>query len=339
MGHEEVSPVMSDAVTSEPSSVPPGRDVAPDPSLTLPPVPWDVGEIVFLFIVVVFLLPWAALEFLRATGFFSWYYPGEPAGVGDKQQLWPRALAFPFQVATILGVLGLAHGGLPAALGLTRQNLGRNVKLGIATALVLTPVVIGLHQTLVWVYTNWLHFAVQEHPLGKLGQLQLTPVEMALWLFVPIVAAPVTEELMFRGVFQPWARKTPWGGAAGFGLAGLLAVGARWDRIDAAVRETREHGWAAAPNVLDAFSPLLFVLALVPVLIIVMRRGRGQAVLGTSVLFAMVHAGVWPSPVALLVLALGLGWLKERTGSLVGPMIVHSLFNGVNCGIILLGPK
>jgi membrane protease YdiL (CAAX protease family) len=333
---------MSDAVTSEPPSVPPRGEFRPDPHLTLPPVPWDVAEIIFLFIVVVFLLPWAAMESLRATGFFSWSYPGEPPGLGDKQQLWPRALAFPFQVATILGVLGLAHGSLPAALGLKRDRLGRNVKLGIATALVLTPVVIGLHQTIVLVYTHWLHFAVQDHPLGKLGQLQLTPVEMALWLFVPIVAAPVTEELMFRGVFQPWAGKTPWGGAAGFGLAALLAVGSRWDRIDASVREARVNGWASAPNVLDAFSPLLFVLALVPVLIYVMRRGRGhagQAVLGTSVLFAMVHAGVWPSPIALLLLALGLGWLKERTGSLVGPMIVHSLFNAVNCGIILLGPK
>jgi membrane protease YdiL (CAAX protease family) len=304
-------------------------------------VPWDVAEIIFLFIVVVFVLPWAAMEFLRATGFFSWYYPGEAAGAGDKQQLWPRALAFPFQVATILGVLALAHGTLPAALGLTRDRLGRNVKLGVATALVLTPTVIGLHQTIVWVYTNWLHFAVQDHPLGKLGQLQLAPVEMALWLFVPIVAAPVTEELMFRGVFQPWAGKTAWGGLAGFGLAALLAVGSRGDRIDAAVRDAREHGWGVAPNVLDAFFPLLFVLALVPVLIIVKRRGgrAGQAVLGTSVLFAMVHSGVWPSPIALLLLALGLGWLKERTGSLVGPIIVHSLFNAVNCGVILLGPK
>ena len=67
------------------------------------------------------------------------------------------------------------------------------------------------------------------------------------------------------------------------------------------------------------------------------RDNTVPAILGTSVLFAMIHAAVWPSPVALFVLALGLGWLKERTRSLVGPMVLHSLFNAVNCALLIVG--
>ncbi len=64
------------------------------------------------------------------------------------------------------------------------------------------------------------------------------------------------------------------------------------------------------------------------------RFGRGHgssAIYGTSLLFAAMHSGVWPSPIALFVLGLGLGWLAYRTRSLVGPILVHALFNGVAC--------
>jgi membrane protease YdiL (CAAX protease family) len=54
------------------------------------------------------------------------------------------------------------------------------------------------------------------------------------------------------------------------------------------------------------------------------------------VLFAAFHSGVWPSPVPLLLLALGLGYLAYRAQSLAAPMLIHALFNGFNCVLILL---
>ncbi len=53
------------------------------------------------------------------------------------------------------------------------------------------------------------------------------------------------------------------------------------------------------------------------------------AVYGSAMLFAVFHTGAWPAPVALLVLALVLGWLAMRTQSLIGPITVHALFNVV----------
>jgi membrane protease YdiL (CAAX protease family) len=89
-----------------------------------------------------------------------------------------------------------------------------------------------------------------------------------------------------------------------------------------------------------AATPALFVLALAPIYLLVCWRSRtplGPALFGTSLLFAYVHASVWPTPVPLFVLALGLGALAQRTRSLVGPIVLHSLFNGVSCVQLIMG--
>jgi membrane protease YdiL (CAAX protease family) len=95
----------------------------------------------------------------------------------------------------------------------------------------------------------------------------------------------------------------------------------------------------------------LFFVLLVPVFYAVsnLRRLRRhlrirsrrhvQAILASSALFAAVHAQVWPSPVPLVLLAVGLGYLYLRTRSLVGPIVVHGMFNAVSALYLLLGGK
>src|SRR5205814_1922215 len=153
-----------------------------------------------------------------------------------------------------------------------RARLGTNLLFGMYGAAILTPLVLGLHLVIVWLYKHALSSVEQEHPLVRLGKQHLTHLEWGLWLFAAIVAAPMIEELLFRGVIQPWAGKFRWGGAVGFVLAGVLAVTFRWDKIVGSARQLQENGGNATLNVLDAFAPLLFVLALSPVLWVAMRR-------------------------------------------------------------------
>ncbi len=197
-----------------------------------------------------------------------------------------------------------------------------------------------MHLGIVWIYTHVLGVAEKKHPLTVLSGMNLSRLEWGLWLFVAIIAAPVLEELLFRGLFQPWAGKNRWNGAAGIAIAAIISVVGRLDEIAAAARQVPLAGWGAVPHLLDAFAPLLFVLALLPVFFVTIQRSRspaGPAILCTAVFFALVHVGVWPSPIALFLLALGLGWLKERTHSLVGPIVVHGLFNAASCALILFG--
>jgi membrane protease YdiL (CAAX protease family) len=46
---------------------------------------------------------------------------------------------------------------------------------------------------------------------------------------------------------------------------------------------------------------------------------------------------VWPSPIPLFVLGLGLGWLAVRTRGILVPAIVHGLFNAVSGVFVLRG--
>ena len=115
-------------------------------------------------------------------------------------------------------------------------------------------------------------------------------------------------------------------------LALLMALAMRRSEIEAALPR---GPWAVAAECV----PALFVLALVPVFLLVRWRSRtpvGPAIFGTAVLFAAFHSGVWPSPVPLLVLALGLGYLAYHAQSLVAPILIHALFNGFNCLLIVL---
>lgn len=112
----------------------------------------------------------------------------------------------------------------------------------------------------------------------------------------------------------------------------VLALVHRWERLPAA--------WLQGmPALMEAAAPVLFVLALLPPYLLVWWLSRtpvAPAIFGTSLMFACIHS-TWPTPIPLFALALGLGVLARRTRSLVGPIVLHSLFNGVSCVQLLMG--
>lgn len=71
----------------------------------------------------------------------------------------------------------------------------------------------------------------------------------------------------------------------------------------------------------------------------VLGRGRRWAVIITaSLLFTVVHAGsVWAFALpGIFVLGVIMGGMYERTGSIVGPIVVHVIFNAVNTALMLI---
>lgn len=116
-----------------------------------------------------------------------------------------------------------------------------------------------------------------------------------------IVVAPVFEEFMFRGVLQSWLEK-----------------------LEAAIvsrRRSREAGD------LSASSPVEFVdrpLGAMPIIV-------------SSLLFALMHLGQGPAPIALFVFALLLGFLYRQTHRLWPSMVVHCLLNAVTIVVLFAG--
>src|SRR5262249_49158976 len=131
-------------------------------------------------------------------------------------------LAFPFQLLSILFVLQRASNTQPYQLGLTTHRLGRNVLLGALGWLILTPPVLVLNEAVYQAYQWLAPEQVGQHPFTQLAKGGLTGSEWLALVFLAVVAAPVLEELLFRGLLQPWLARRWWGGHA----AMLLAVAA-----------------------------------------------------------------------------------------------------------------
>jgi membrane protease YdiL (CAAX protease family) len=319
---------------SELSAVP----VAPVPSVAEPPNPLRNAFVVFMVFFLHFVLLSASRDLLTATGFYRQVYGQEMVDrsaakdgtdtvlIRTRFGLWMIALAFPFQLVAAPLLFCLSTRTPPQDIGLTPRSLGRNALLGAAGCLALAPVVLAVHWLLVRLYANWPAVQAQEHQLQRLAEQGLSPMEWALWLFTVLVAAPVLEEILFRGVLQTWFRENEYNAWAAWPLALLFALTEREELL----RKTAAQGGLVF---LEALAPVLFVLLLLPAFVVLrLRQPRSDvpAVYASAVVFAMIHTAAWPSPAALFLLGLGLGALALRTRSLAGPIVLHSLFNGLS---------
>jgi membrane protease YdiL (CAAX protease family) len=177
-----------------------------------------------------------------------------------------------------------------------------------------------------------------------------------LFVLQTVVLAPVLEELVFRGLLLPWlARRTPTDPDAPLTIPparrplAILLVAAGVATVVHAGE--LKHAWMAGDRggTIAHLVPGLFFLALVPLNFAPVARLRRhlrlrsrqatRAILASAALFAAFHAHVWPSPVPLIVLAVGLGYLYLRTRSLVGPVVVHGMFNAVSALYLLFGGR
>ncbi|MEX2185781.1 MAG: CPBP family intramembrane glutamic endopeptidase [Pirellulales bacterium] len=64
---------------------------------------------------------------------------------------------------------------------------------------------------------------------------------------------------------------------------------------------------------------------------------RAAPIVISSVLFAAAHAGTWPDPVPLFVLALVLGYVYRQTHRLWPSVLLHMLFNGSSLAMVWFG--
>lgn len=328
---------MSEEISSEP--------ILPDPSSHLespnPGPSWSGLEIVLALVAALFIWPAAVQFILEASRFFQVVYGEDIMALARadllqnersiavvRAQLWTPILALPFQVATVLYVVAIGSATPARQLGLSSKQIGWNLLLGSVVAILVTPVVLGINYVVELLYRSVLELTVEAHPLVALRPVIL-PFEWAGLVLAVVVAAPILEELIVRGLLQPWFINRPFGSDLAMGYCLVLAAMKR-------IGPFGEATWVRL--VFLDFGPILFVLLMVPIYLLL--RGlfstrAPAAIFATSLLFAMAHAAVWPSPVPLLILGIVLGWLAYRTGSLVASITLHALFNAVGCVVFV----
>jgi membrane protease YdiL (CAAX protease family) len=293
------------------------------PPQRLRAVPWTGQDVAILLFLSVVFWPASVKWVLDQLGFFGWMYAGA-APHDDQKSIWIGLFAVPTNIAAVLLWMRMASGVRFYQLGLTYRHGLRSALLAILAWLVTTPFVYLLGVFVDFVSKQLLHQSPDEHPLFKLAKNRPTPAELVAIILAAVVAAPVWEELLFRGILQRWFRVTPWG--SDVAVAGAVAV--------AFLLQGSKGPW-----------PVLFVLAMIPAYVVVSRvRSRAlpcgdaaRAIFASALLFAVFHSPVWPTPVPLFALGLILGFLAYRTQSLVAPILLHALFNAVPTIQILLG--
>jgi membrane protease YdiL (CAAX protease family) len=320
--------------------------------------PWGGFEVLLAVLVIYILIPTTVASALQACGFPSGpladslpqvaAVAGGPGAVEVVRQaeldriifgLRMGVLALPVQVCLVVAVSRVFY---PSWWLSTRPSLAARIGTALLAWLVLTPLVLFLNSVVSIAFTL-MHWPMEPHPLAGLsGQGSVVAV---LLLAQACVAAPVIEELLFRGIILGWAvgrrkpvpvpdvpaRARPW---LLLLVALLLAL-----RATSPGGDTAEPGEAAAARYGAPTFALLLTFGLVGVTRVFRRKRRtAAAVYSSAAVFAMLHASVWPSPIPLFLFGLGLGWLAVRTRSLLVPILVHGLFNAVSAVYVLRGP-
>lgn len=282
---------------------------------------------------------------LIQLGFFTWLYgwiiPSDLVSMDEiaKNQinLWVPLWTFPINLATVVLLFRLGSGTQVHELGLSIHRPRENLGLACLYWLAVTPLVFGVGYLASLAYFALMGSKPEPHPLQQLAEQSPTLMDGILIGLSALVVAPIGEELMFRGVLQPWLAQREWGGHLGMGLATLIALG------------TVISGFHDLNNItLKTFvanlSPMLFVLAMLPGYFYVDRvfqrwvpnRSAVRGIFATALIFGMVHSFAWPTPIPLFVLGLGLGFLAYRTQTLLAPILFHALFNAVACLTLVL---
>lgn len=249
--------------------------------------------------------------------------------LGMKHQavsvLWGTLVSRVVLVFVFVAYLRWRVGARLQDLGITTAGLAYSLWFGYFVWLVITPLVFAVFIVL-RLLPEWFGSA-EPHLVEMLLTLDRSWGPWLLALVVAGVTAPVFEELLLRGVMQPLFVSRPQYADAllvtGLVIAVLLGLG---------------FGSNGAGGGSLGWGPLAFLATVGPGYIAfeaLMRPwlplpGAARAVYATSLFFAVLHAGVWPTPVPLFLLSLALGVVAFRSQNLIGPIVMHAAFNLVS---------
>lgn len=220
---------------------------------------------------------------------------------------WARLLALPLLLPIFSWVTNLIR---------MNNNLSSSMPSSIVMSLAITPVILLTAYSLMAIFQKLGSSPGQEHPLVQLfrsGQKS----DVLLVLGLVLVMAPITEEVIFRGLFQQWIISAFHGPVLGWLMSLFLVVSQLIgsNRPDSPV------------SLLWSQVAVFMILGAVAIGLGSIQSRKTASIMSGAMVFAAVHSFAWPSPAGLLPLAWGLGWLREMTGRIWPCVIVHALFN------------
>jgi membrane protease YdiL (CAAX protease family) len=247
---------------------------------------------------------------------FQHAHPGESFSL---DQLSDSDFAFLSTVPAAIGLgillIGDFAAALPAKIGDTLRQIPGGILRGIVAAIIALPIVWGFTVVLSAFYEVTKIQHPSEHELLKVMKESPSHVRAVL-VIGACVAAPVFEEMLFRGHIQTL-------------LVRLLMPAVRAP-LAVPMGLIVDGVGGSNPLPMPPLEHEYSAMSYLP------RAGRWIAVLITSFLFAIVHP-LWMAP-AIFVLSVCLGYAYERTGNLWVPILIHAAFN-TSSTLVFLHPQ
>jgi membrane protease YdiL (CAAX protease family) len=221
----------------------------------------------------------------------------------------------------------LTSGATLRDFGLSFERWPQQAAVGIVAALAAAPFVYSIQFIALRIWEN------NAHPLQKMLRDEFSPGVAELAILSGVIIAPIFEELLFRGVLQNWLVGLDRGRT-------LAALPLEQTSAEHADRPSTGMAPDSDSDFWDADSPDGLLCQRGARAKSAISRGPTRAVTRgivlTSFLFALIHATQWPAPIALFLLALVIGTVYQRTGSLIAAISLHATFNGLSTLVMLL---
>ncbi|MFT3881462.1 MAG: CPBP family intramembrane metalloprotease [Gemmatales bacterium] len=260
--------------------------------------------------------------------------PGELARQldGARLRMINMILFFPLVLLLLINLMKRLSGARLYQMGLHLNRWRENFTLGALGWAVITPTCFILLMIVTLSFWETLWGRPSEHPMQTL--LSNDP-RISTWILVGLltcVIAPLKEEILMRGIVQPFLVRNSM-------ISDILIVLAIVWAFTILVTP------GSGPDRGMGMGPLLFVAVVAPGYYLfelwmqpwIKEPGAARGIFVTSLIFAALHAAAWPQPIPLFFFSLGVGFLAYRTRSLVGPITVHALFNLTTMIMLLLG--
>jgi membrane protease YdiL (CAAX protease family) len=240
---------------------------------------------------------------------------------GDDKLSWTQKMQLNAVLELVLlilvpSVVRMTSGARLRDFGLSFERWERQAACGFVATLVAAPLVYAIQFAVMRIWTP------EPHPLMKMMLQEFSLGVGVLAILTAVILAPIFEELAFRGLLQGWL-------VGSLKRSAIPAPALVTDEISA----PGESELSPAPDFWNAGraidDPSPVVKTPLPAPAEVPHRGWLGVVL-TAILFAAVHAEQWPAPIPLFALALVIGTVYYRTGSLIAAICMHASFNGMS---------
>jgi membrane protease YdiL (CAAX protease family) len=247
----------------------------------------------------------------------------------DLTRMMVDSLGRLLALALLAGLIALRTRCTQADLGWSFAQMGEDIVLGVKAFLVLAlpTFLIQLVLTQFW---------PSAHPLVESLKKEPNTQFVVMAIFMAVISAPLAEEFFFRTLFQGWLEKlfdpiaaqhTNFGQSLLFGEqveTTFTAMPVSEMLPNEEALESEELTFATSPGKTVAIPPQATSWA-------------DYAPAGISAaVFALAHFSHGPDWIALIVLALGLGYLYRRTHRMLPGIVVHFLLNSLSmCSLLV----